>query len=202
MTPPLSPFNWRRTLLIGALGGVACALYMLVLYLVGENPLGRYRLYDVLLQIGALALATFYYQRYLRPDFDSQAVAGRILKGFAVSFTANLALAFTSGLLTFVFLSATPVAIERYLAEVAQLYEVAQQVERIRSAPDGRFNPKAYDDMQAGLVNVSAVSLACDDSIRKLLQSVIVVPLSNAIVWTYLISWWLWLTRRRRSRSS
>lgn len=148
----------RTALLYGAGAGALCALWLIGLYLVGNNPYGPKRLMAIFIPPIAVLLGQWKLRQYYKPEGPG------ILKAIGTGLLTTLIAAVVSAGSVYVFAQVTgPEPIARHVAEMRQLLEAGKPM--FLKEKNGR---QQYEQTYRGLAQTPQ-DLAADDYKNKLL---------------------------------
>jgi hypothetical protein len=153
----------RTALLYGAGAGIVCILWVVGLYLAGNNPYGPKRLMAVFVPPIAVVLGQWRLRRYFKPD--GPGLLRSIGTGLLITLFASVVSA--TGVYTFA-RSTGPEPIARHLAEMRHLLDQAKPM--FLKEKNGR---KQYEQAYRNLA-YTAQDLATDDYVRKFLLGLLI----------------------------
>lgn len=145
----------------GVLAGAACFVVMLLLYLIGANPLGEAGRYSFLPIPIFLFLGIKYYKQFMDAELG-------FLRGLRIGFSISFYTALTAAMLLFLFLYlAGDSLIQQYVVELRTLME-AQKEAQIQA-----LGQEMYDQGYAAIDTISPSLLATYDFMGRFFVGVL-----------------------------
>ena len=139
----------------GVAAAFASFIFILLVYLTGNNPYGQYAFYTLFLLPVFLLIGIANYKRKLEPDLT-------FFKGLKFSWLTALIAAVTFGLLVYIFsMAAGPEVIQKHIQEMRAMME--QNKAQFLNLPNGK---QAYDLNYKGLDKITLNQLVLDNFLK------------------------------------